>query len=114
MSTYCRDCLVTHDQINRNNYEWLDVLGHGRVINVWFEEPVDSEYLRLYTTKWWKTHCKVVSHGTDLYKDHVKAFVNPKTRFARLYFLFEDKSLIVANEEFYRLEQEYYDRHGLC
>lgn len=110
----CSDCLETHDQQYDQNYVWLDVFGHGPVDRVWFCEPPESHEYVLYTTKWWETHCKVVSHYDDLYEAHVKAFVDPKTRFARMIFLFEDGSLIEANEEFYRLEQEYYDHHGLC
>ena len=111
---YCEECLETHDQIYEDNYIWLDVLGHGRVMKVWFEEPVGSGNMRFYTTKWWKVHCKVVSHGTDLYDAHIKAFVDPKTRFAKLLFLFEDNSLIEANETFYELEQQYFDDNNLC
>ena len=111
---YCQDCVLTHDQKQFNNYEWLNVLGHGRVIKVWFEEPVNSKNFRFYTTKWWETHCKVVSHGKDLYEAHVKAFVDPEKRFARLLYLFEDDSLIESDEQFYRLEQAYYDKYGLC
>jgi hypothetical protein len=111
---YCVDCVVTHDEKHGRNYVWLDVLGHGPVERVWFEEPVGSSKYVLYTTKWWETHCKAVSHGTDLYNAHVKAFVDPKTRFAKMLFMFSDGSLIEGNKEFYQLEQEYYDQHGLC
>lgn len=111
---YCEKCLLTHDEVYGNNYVWLDVLGHGRVVRVWFKEPVDSKEFVLYNTKWWETHCRVVDHGSNLYDSHVRAFVDPKTRFARMLFLFEDGSLIEANEEFYRLEQEYFNSQKLC
>ncbi|CAK7994678.1 Hypothetical protein POVR1_LOCUS202 [uncultured virus] len=107
------DCLETHDQRYGNNYVWLEALGHGSVINVWFEEPVGSSNFQLYTTNWWRTHCEMVSHGDDLLEAHVEAFVNPETRFARMLFHFEDGSLIEATEKFYQLEQEYYDRYIL-
>ena len=116
---YCSDCLDTHDQerydgkFNEHNYEWLHTLGHGKILNVWFKEPANSTDFRLYTTKWWKTHCRAVSHGRDLYEAHVKAFVAPG-RFAAMFFHFEDGSLIEATAEFYRLEQNFYDIHALC
>src|SRR5437868_8094101 len=78
----CCKCLLTHDQKYGQNYIWLDVLGHGSVRVVYFEEPVSSGDFKLYDSKWWKTHCKAVSHGEDLYEAHVKAFVNKDTRFA--------------------------------
>ena len=89
-------------------------MGHGHVIKVWFEEPVGSSKFVLYTTKWWETHCEVVSHGKNLYNAHIKAFVDPKTRFARMLFEFSDGSLIEGNKQFYQLEQEYYDQNNLC
>jgi len=109
----CNDCLVTHDQRYSRNYIWLDELGHGPVQLVWFAEPADSNEYTLYNSKWWETHCKVVSHGRNLFDTHYDTFVNPKTRFARMIFLFADKSLIEADEEFYRLEQEYYNNNFL-
>lgn len=110
----CDECVETHDQKYNRNYEWLDVLGYGPVELVWFTEPANSNEFVLYTTKWWETHCKVVSHGNNLYQAHYDAFVNPKTRFARMIFLFQDGTLKEADSEFYRLEQEYYDKKGLC
>ena len=114
MDDYCEDCFESHDQAFPNNYIWLTEFGHGRVDLVWFCEPPESKEFVLYTPKWWQTHCSKISHGEDLYESHVKAFVDPETRFARMIFLFEDGSLIEADEEFYRLEQEYYDHHDLC
>jgi len=67
----------------------------------------DSNQYILYNTKWWETHCKVVSHGNNLFQAHYDAFVDPIKRFVRMIFLFEDGSLIEANEEFYRLEHTY-------
>ena len=113
-SKYCEYCLYTHDEKSEHNYIWLDVLGHGRVIQVWFEEPVGSGKYILYNTKWWKTHCEVVSHGDDLFKSHCEAFVYPETRFAKMLFLFENKQLIEGNERIYKLEQDYFDNNQLC
>jgi hypothetical protein len=110
----CTECVETHDQKYGQNYIWLDALGHGPVKTVWFCEPANSNEYILYTTEWWEIHCKVVSHSKNLFDEHYKAFVNPQTRFARMIFLFEDNTLRDANEDFYRLEQEYYDKQGLC
>lgn len=110
----CQDCIVTHDQKYEDNYVWLEALGHGPVELVWFVEPPNSNNYTLYTTKWWKTHCKVISHGKDLYQSHYDAFVNPKTRFAKMIFLFADGTLKEATSKFYKLEQAYYDKHDLC
>lgn len=110
----CSDCIETHDQKYGQNYVWLDALGHGPVQLVWFSEPADSNEFILYTTEWWKAHCKAVSHDENLFEAHYNAFVNPETRFAKMVFLFEDGTLKEANEEFYRLEQDYYDNEGLC
>jgi len=114
VETVCVSCLATHDEKYENNYPWLSALGHGKVIYAFFEEPVSSGKFKVYDSKWWKVHCDKVSHGNDLYQAHVEAFINPETRFARMFFRFEDNTLMEANEEFYRLEQEYYNKHGLC
>src|SRR5438309_437377 len=80
-----KDCVKAHSQ-SGNNYEWLDELGHGKVNKVEFEEPVGSNKWTLYTDDWWHTHCKAVSHSTDLVEAHVNAFIDPEKRFARLRF----------------------------
>lgn len=110
----CAECVETHDQQYEDNYVWLDALGHGAVELVWFCEPANDKKFVLYNTEWWKQHCKVVSHGKDLYQAHYDAFVNPKTRFAKMIFLFEDGTLKEADGNFYKLEQAYYDQQSLC
>jgi len=105
----CLECLETHDQHFRNNYVWLTALGHGHVVRVWFQEPATTGEIKLYTTEWWKAHCRVVDHGENLYIAHVKAFVDPFTRFAKMIFQFEDGIQLEADESFYALEQKYFD-----
>src|SRR5438270_353728 len=110
----CSECVETHDQKYEDNYVWLDALGYGQVELVWFCEPANSKKFVLYTTEWWEAHCKKVSHGNNLFEAHYNAFVNPKTRFAKMVFLFEDGTLKEADAEFYKLEQDYYDNQSLC
>ncbi len=123
----CGECIGTHlqkveglkynqgENQNRRDYEWLDVLGHGRVKNVWFKEKgINEGEWTWYDDHWWEVHCKAISHGDDLYEDHMSAFVNPKTKIIDLLFHFEDGSLLPPTEEFYRLEQKYFDERRYC
>src|SRR5579864_5325967 len=66
------NCVDSHKQ-NGGNYEWLDVLGLGKLIKVEFKEG-DHDW-EIYNEHWWEVHCKVVNHGKDLYNSHMKAFV---------------------------------------
>jgi hypothetical protein len=108
------NCVKTHSQ-NGDNYVWLNVLGHGPVKKIEFEEPVGSGNWRLYTDKWWETHCKVIDHSPDNLMDaHVKAFINPKTRFARKRFTFSDGLITEPTPKFYELEQNYFKYFKYC
>lgn len=109
----CVECINNHVQENPDNYCWLWKLGHGRVVTVWFEEPVNSGNWKIYTPQWWETHCRIVDHGSNLYESHMKAFVWPG-RFARLIFRFEDGFQAESNSTFYELEQVYFDNLNLC
>lgn len=91
------------------NYEWLKVLGHGELVNVWYKEPVDTGEWKLYTDEVWKTHCDVIDHGKNLFESHMEAFVNPETAFAGL--VFEDGTLLEPGADFYILEEEYFRTH---
>jgi hypothetical protein len=113
---YCKECLITHTQ-NRpdGGYVWLNKLGYGKVLKVEFEEPVGSGNWRLYTDKWWVTHCRVISHNPkELAGAHIKAFVDPSTRFARMMFYFDSGKIVEATADFYRLEQEYFAEKEIC
>lgn len=104
---YCQKCALEHDEFG-GNYVWLQALGHGPVEDIWFEEPVNSNNWRRYDWYWWKVHCDAVNHGKDLIEAHMEAFVYPKTRFARLMFLFKDRTLQEPTREFYELEYAYF------
>jgi hypothetical protein len=104
-------CTYTHDQ-NGLNYVWLHE-HYGKVRQVKFQEPADTGKWRVYTKHWWKIHCDVISHDEkDLVKAHVKAFVNKKTRFAKLMFYFQrpDGSRYhrEPNKHFYELERDFF------
>lgn len=104
----CINCIIEHVK-EGNNYIWLNSLGHGRVVDVWFEEPVNSCKWRLYDEYWWAVHCKAIKHDKNLVDSHVKAFVNKRTRFAKLLFLFDDGTLMEPTKEFYELEDEWFN-----
>lgn len=111
----CRviDCVAAHQQ-DKIDYVWLNPLGHGKVLKVEFEEPVDSGNWTTYNEKWWKTHCEAVDHHPDnLVASHMKAFVN-KGRFARLMFTFQDGTKMEPNKYFYELEAKYFRQHNKC
>lgn len=107
-NTCMDDCINLHSS-NGKNYEWLNSLGYGKVVKVEFEEPINSGNWRLYTDEWWGVHCKVISHDPDdLVEAHVKAFINPLTRFARKRFTFKNGEIMEPTIQFYELEQEYF------
>ena len=109
-----KECLHSHSQ-NGESYIWLNVLGHGDVIKVEFEEPVNSGNWRVYTDKWWETHCKLIDHHPDNLADaHIKAFVNEKTRFAKKRFTFKDGTVTEPTAFYYVLEQEYFKIKRYC
>lgn len=109
-------CSYSHKRSGLN-YEWLEPK-FGEVLKIEFEEPPGSGKWNPYTDRIWDIHCKVVDHSPDNLVDaHVKAFVNPKTRFARLKFMFKKLGKIYSMEptrEFYELEEEYFRKNGLC
>lgn len=113
---YCEECVTTHSQNTPDGgYVWLNKYGFGKVVKVEFEEPVNSGNWRLYTDKWWTTHCKVVSHDPrDLASAHIRAFIDEKTRFAKMRFHFDSGNVVEATPEFYHLEQEYFEEKFLC
>lgn len=108
----CQECVKSHIS-EGDNYSWLELLGHGKVMKVFFEEPVGSGKWILYDDHWWEVHCNVIDHGDNLYNSHMKAFVLPG-RFARLLFVFEDLVQMEPDDLFYRLEVEYFRNKQYC
>jgi hypothetical protein len=94
-------------------YPWLDGI-HGGLAKTEYEEPVDSGVWRDYTKKIWEIHCRVVSHDPkNLVEAHIRAFVEPENRFARLRFTFRDGAVVasddaVAFRRFYEMERNWF------
>lgn len=108
-------CVNVHSQNPMGrDYEWLDVLKFGKVLKVEFEEPAGSGNWKMYTDKWWGVHCKAIDHSPDKLVDaHVKAFINPDTKFANLRFYFEKLSVPIPPEKhWYELEAAYFKNGG--
>ena len=131
------DCVNSHKQINGADYIWLTKAGYGRVLAVDYEEPVQTQFLtpsgnpiynsqaqiignwRRYDVRTWTTHCNVVSHvPQSLEQAHYNAFINPRTRFARLRFTFQYPDGRVYQREpdlnFYKLESAYFQQNHYC
>lgn len=92
---------------------------YGTLLWIDFEEPINSGNWRTYDRYWWSRHGGAIDHSPDnLYQEHVRAFVNPKTKFINLLFWFQrpDGSVYSTppNEHFYQLEAEYFRRWKLC
>jgi hypothetical protein len=104
-------CVVSHSE-DGYNYPWLrDV--HGGLVYIEYEEPPGAGVWRRYTRKTWEAHCRVVSHHPDtLAMDHLRAFVNPQTRFARLMFHFRDGTAMEPAPYFYELEAAWIRAYG--
>lgn len=105
-----RKCVEAHS-INGLNYEWLNEK-YGKVLKVSYEEPVGSGRWKEYDDSVWDIHCSVISHDPkNLAQSHISAFINPKTRFARLMFQFDKngyKYQMEPNTEMYMLEEKYF------
>jgi hypothetical protein len=111
------ECTHAHSE-HGLNYPWLDDI-HGGLDKIQFMEPPSSGRWIDYTDEIWKIHCKVIDHNPDnLVKAHIDAFVDPKTRFAKLLFIFKDGVKVELDDrharEFYAREADYFRRNGIC
>jgi hypothetical protein len=110
--------LEAHSQ-NGLNYPWLNDI-HGGLLKIQYMEPPNSGIWKDYTDATWTIHCSVISHEpNNLIADHIRAFVNPQTRFARLKFIFNDHTQIELDEkyaiDFYQREANYFkSRSNSC
>lgn len=114
-SEECKKCAYAHQQTGLN-YIWLEPY-YGKVLKIEYKEPAETGPWREYTDEIWRIHCKVINHEKNLVKNHMDAFVNPKTRFAKLRFTFNKNGIIYSrepDEQFYKLEHEYFQRFGIC
>lgn len=108
MSVYSL-CLESHMEPEQGglNYPWLDHI-HGGLDYIRYEEPPLSGSLQDYTEDTWKAHCSQVDHHPSrLVYSHYNAFINPETRFARLFFYFKDGTVMEPITQFYQLEAQW-------
>jgi hypothetical protein len=104
-------CVASHSE-NGLNYPWLRDI-HGGLEYVEFEEPVGSGHWRRYDDHWWAVHCRAVSHRPgELVQAHVRAFIDPATRFARLAFHFHDGAVLEPEPTWYQLEADWARLYG--
>ena len=111
------DTVFSHDQTG-DNYVWLEP-EFGRLQWVEFEEPAGSGQWVTYDRYYWTRHGCIVSHDPErLLEDHVRTYVDPRTKTINLRFWFELPSGRVYSaaptRRFYELERDYFSRHGLC
>lgn len=132
-SNKCIHCAYAHKK-DGLNYSWLNN-EFGNVQKIEFEEPVDTSNMdfqgrpvfrrgemvgnwKPYTDEIWEIHCKpdVINHSPDkLVEQHVDAFINHKSRFARLRFTLEKDGIVYQMEptrRFYELERDFFSRHN--
>lgn len=104
-------CVESHSE-DGLNYPWLRHI-RGGLSHVLYEEPAGSGEWRPYTREVWGAHCRAVSHDpAALVAAHMRAFVDPQTRFARLAFIFRDGTATEPTQEFYELEAAWIAAHG--
>jgi hypothetical protein len=112
------ECLTTHS-VRGLNYPWLNDI-HGGLMKIQYMEPPISGQWVDYTDDVWSTHCSLISHNPDtLVDEHINAFVNPDTRFARLQFIFNDGTVIQLEDmdtanDFYTREADYFRENNIC
>lgn len=106
------DCVKSHSK-NGMNYPWLNQI-HGGLSKIQFMEPPNSGQWNDYTEAIWTQHCKIIDHGANLVDAHIKAFVDPKSRFAKLHFFFKDGTIMEPIRQFYELERDWFKKNGIC
>ena len=111
-----KECAEAH-QSSGGNYEWLEPY-FGKVLKVEFKEPPSAKKWQKYNKKWWEVHCDVIKHDPKhLVQDHVKSFINPKTRIIKLRFTFNLHGIVYQTEpikKFYELERDFFEKNKLC
>lgn len=113
-STCIQNCLHSHSQ-NGDSFKWLEVLGHGRLLKVELEYPINSGNWRPFDDKLWLQHCTTVGHDPGrLAKEHIKTYIDPATRTARLRFYFADGTVQEPTPDFYHITEKYFKDNKLC
>jgi len=108
-------CSYTHSQEGLN-YPWLNNV-QGGLDHIEFQEPAperaqeqrknpNSVPYKPYTIQTWQAHCKAINHSPSvLIEEHLKAFVYPQTRFAKLRWFFKNGAVVesdLVNVDFFR------------
>ena len=111
------DVVMSHDPTG-DNYVWLWP-HYGRLLWMDFKEPADTGDWQPYDKYYFGRHGAIVSHHPDkLVEEHVKIYVDPKTREIALKFWFEKPDGTVYSMEptrhFYELERDWFLENGLC
>lgn len=105
------ECVYLHKE-DGANYPWLDNV-HKGLKKIQFMEPPNSGVWRDYTTETWKAHCRVIDHHPrGLVQAHMHAFVNPKTRFARLKFIFNDGQSVISDPKNSHIFRQIYEKEA--
>ncbi len=93
------------------SYPWLDGI-HGGLNKIMYEEPAGSGVWKDYDVNIWNIHCKVIDHDpSNLVDAHMKAFVDPSSRFAKLHFYFKDGTVMEPTRQFYELERNWFGQN---
>lgn len=108
------NCSFAHKESGLN-YPWL-WKEFGVPKNIEYEEPPNSGNWKSYTDEIWDIHCSknVINHDPRvLVQEHVNAFINPETRFAKLRFTLEKNGNTWVQEpivRFYELERDFFTK----
>lgn len=100
------DCVYTHNE-DGLDYPWLADI-HGGLSHILWTEPPTAENWRPYNDVVWRNHCKMIDHTKNLVENHMRAFVYPDTRFARLMFVFRDGYRTEPTRDFYEREAKWF------
>lgn len=100
------DCIYVHSE-GGLDYPWLADI-HGGLSHILWTEPPTADNWRPYNDAVWRNHCKMIDHTKNLVENHMRAFVYPETRFARLMFVFKDGYKAEPTRDFYEREQRWF------
>lgn len=111
-----KDCVYVHTPEGLN-YPWLNDI-NGGLLKILYMEPPNSNVWKEYSMKNWINHCKINHNPEKLVEAHKKAFVNPKTRFAKLKYIFKNGTETEIDDKhagiFYPKEAEYFKNKNIC
>lgn len=106
-------CLDYH--LDPNQYPWLSNV-NGGIDYIEFEEPVESGIFQVFDNRVASLHCNpsLISHNPDeLVESHVRSFINPSTRFARLIYHFNNGVVREPTVQDYQKESDWFRGNGI-